>query len=227
MVTGLVFGLYPQLDLRISGLFYDPVRRAWPADHTDLYSTYRSLSSVVTAILVIIVVGASALALIRRRESPLLTQRIAGVLMGSLLLGPGLIVNVLLKPYWGRPRPGEVTAFGGTLDFTAWWNPHGQCDSNCSFVSGETSLVVWLVAWALVLPARWRGPAMAVAVLDTAFMGASRLVTGAHFASDVLFAVLVTAWSIWLMRWLLLPEPTIATSRGAATFDLSSPRTAE
>lgn len=234
VATGLVFGLYPQFDLQISGLFYDPVRRTWPADHTALFGFHRNLSILVTAILVIIVVGARALAAIRRREASVITRRVAGVLIGSLLLGPGLIANVLLKPYWGRPRPGEVTAFGGTLDFTAWWNPHGQCDSNCSFVSGEESLAVWLFAWAVVLPARYRGPALVVAALHSAFMAAGRLTTGAHFASDLLFAVMVTGWSIWLMHWLLLRAPRAATtSRGAdgphrdLAASLSSPRTAE
>jgi membrane-associated phospholipid phosphatase len=83
-------------------------------------------------------------------------------------------------------------------------------------VSGETSLAVWLVACALVLPARYRGPALVVAILDSAFMGASRLVTGAHFASDVLFAVMVTAWSMWLMHWLVFRDPATApTPQGA------------
>jgi membrane-associated PAP2 superfamily phosphatase len=212
VATGLIFGIFPQLDLQISALFYDPLQRTWPANQSALYGAYRDLSAYLAAVLAIIAVGALALAPFRRRAPSLLCWRVAAFLIGSLLLGPGLIANVLLKPLWGRPRPAAVTEFGGSLDFTAWWNPHGQCDGNCSFVSGETSLAVWLIAWAVVLPARYRAAGMTVALLQCAFMGASRIATGAHFASDVLFAVIVTALSIWAMYWVALRDAGIAAT---------------
>ena len=198
VATGLAFGLYPRLDLQISALFYDPVRRTWPADESAILRYYRDVSSVLSSILVIIAVGAFALAAIRRRVPSLIGLRAASVLLGSLLLGPGLITNVLLKPQWGRPRPAEVTDFGGHLAFVPWWSPHGACDGNCSFVSGEESMAAWLIAWAVVLPGRYRGIAMAAALLQCALMGACRVAMGGHFASDVLFAVILTALSVWV-----------------------------
>jgi membrane-associated phospholipid phosphatase len=54
-----------------------------------------------------------------------------------------------------------------------------------------------LIAWAVVLPARYRGLAMAAALLQCALMGACRVAMGSHFTSDVLFAVILTALSIW------------------------------
>lgn len=198
VATGLVFGLYPQLDLQISAWFYDPARRTWPADDSALIGHYRDLSSVVAVILVIIAVGALAWSAIRRRAPALIGPRAAAVLLGSLALGPGLITNVLLKPQWGRPRPAEVVEFGGKLAFTPWWSPYGACDGNCSFVSGEESIAAWLIAWAVVLPPRYRGVTMALALLHCALMGASRVAMGGHFTSDVLFAVIFTALSIWV-----------------------------
>jgi protein-S-isoprenylcysteine O-methyltransferase Ste14 len=108
---------------------------------------------------------------------------------------------VLLKPLWGRPRPAAVTEFGGQIDFTAWWDPLGQCDGNCSFVCGEESLALWFVAWTVVLPARYRSVAMAGALFHCRLIALIRIATGAHFFSDVLFAVIVTALSIWVMYW--------------------------
>ena len=32
----------------------------------------------------------------------------------SLIVGPGILVNLILKDHWGRPRPVHVTMFGGT-----------------------------------------------------------------------------------------------------------------
>ena len=47
-------------------------------------------------------------------RSPGVPGRAAVFLVLSLLLGPGLLVNVILKDNWGRPRPGSVVEFGGT-----------------------------------------------------------------------------------------------------------------
>jgi hypothetical protein len=60
--------------------------------------------------------------------------------------GAGLMANVLLKDHWGRSRPIDVTQFGGNERFVAWWDPRGNCASNCSFVSGDVSGAFWTVA---------------------------------------------------------------------------------
>ena len=104
VVIGLVFGIAPQLDLRISALFYDPVQRTWPAADSALFISYRNLSYYLPIILVMIAVVAQAIATLRRRASLLSGWRVAVFLLGSFLLGPGLITNVLLKPRWGQPR---------------------------------------------------------------------------------------------------------------------------
>jgi lipid A 4'-phosphatase len=58
-------------------------------------------------------------------------------------------------------------------------------------------MAAWLIAWAVVLPERYRGVTMAAALLQCALMGACRVAMGGHFTSDVLFAVILTALSIW------------------------------
>ncbi len=198
VVAGLAFGLYPQLDLSISAWFYDPLQHVWPATNNRLLIVHRDLSAYLAAILVIIAIILGVASLIRRREPWLMWRRAAGFLIGSCLLGPGLIVNTLLKPEWGRPRPADVIQFGGKLHFVPWWNPFGECDGNCSFVSGETSLAFWVLAWALVVPPRYRAATATLALVNCAVLSAGRIAMGGHFASDVLFAVIVTALAIWL-----------------------------
>ena len=34
-----------------------------------------------------------------------------------LAIGPGVIVNGVFKPFWGRPRPHDTIPFGGERDF--------------------------------------------------------------------------------------------------------------
>ena len=84
----------------------------------------------------------------------------------TLALGPGLLVNGLLKEHWSRPRPGEVVEFGGSLAPTPW-DPRGRCEQNCSFVSGETSGAAWTVAPALLLPGTLRAVALGAAGVFT------------------------------------------------------------
>ena len=56
-----------------------------------------------------------------------------------LALGPGLVVNVLLKDQLGRARPREVVEFGGSHQFTQFWQP-GTAGGNSSFPSGHAAI---------------------------------------------------------------------------------------
>jgi len=62
--------------------------------------------------------------------------RAAVFLTISLLLGPGMLINVILKDNWGRPRPGSVIELGGTQPYVHWWDRSGTCQNNCSFAAG-------------------------------------------------------------------------------------------
>ena len=75
------------------------------------------------------------------------------------------MANVLLKEHWGRPRPIDVTQFGGNEHFVPWWDPRGDCTSNCSFVSGDVTGAFWTVAPAALAPAQWRAFAYGAALV--------------------------------------------------------------
>ena len=81
-------------------------------------------------------------------------------LIATMIIGPGLIVNVGLKDHWHRPRPIQTQDFNGPSPFMPWYDDDGGCKKNCSFVSGEASTGFWMVAPASVLPPPWRGPAI-------------------------------------------------------------------
>jgi membrane-associated PAP2 superfamily phosphatase len=139
-------------------------------------------------------------------RSMLIPGRAAMVMIVTLVLGPALLVNTILKPHWPRPRPGAVHELGGPLPFVAWWDPRGGCDGNCSFVSGEVSGAAWTFAPAALTPMPWRVGAIAGAVAFTAVVALVRIVQGGHFTSDALFAATFTALVVWLVfgavyRW--------------------------
>lgn len=122
----------------------------------------------------------------------------------SFAIGPGLVVNVLLKSYWGRARPNDIVDFGGTAQFTPVFIPADQCPGNCAFVSGDVSIAFAYVAVALLLPARWRPAGVAAALAFGVAMGALRFLQGAHFLSDVVFAALFTLLPIAVLARVLL-----------------------
>ena len=123
-------------------------------------------------------------------------------LLITVLLGPGLLVNVILKDDWHRPRPAHLTEFSGKQNYSYvdWWNPGGNCDRNCSFASGEASSAAWMFAPAMLAPPQWRVAAFAGAAIFTAVISFVRMAAGGHFLTDILFAIILTLIVIWTMH---------------------------
>lgn len=217
-VAGAVFGLYPALDLRISRIFYEIA----DADHnmfvlrlSPALMTMRDAGLWVGTVLIAPAVGALAIKLILPRRKLLMSGRAILFLMATLALGPGLLVNVALKDHWGRPRPIDVTQFGGDQHFVAWWDPRGDCPGNCSFVSGDVAGAFWTIAPAALAPPQWRAVAYGAALALGAAMAVFRMMAGGHFPSDVIFAGVFTFLIIWLVYALIYRWPRTRLSDDA------------
>ncbi len=107
-----------------------------------------------------------------------------------LALGPGLVVNVMLKDNQGRARPREVREFGGQYPFSQIWQ-RGDTGNNSSFPSGHASVAFYLTAPWFVLRRRKRVQAtcwLAGGLGYGSLVGAARILQGGHFLSDVLWA---------------------------------------
>ncbi len=122
-------------------------------------------------------------------------------------MAPGLLVNVVLKDHWGRSRPIDVTQFGGNEHFVAWWDPRGDCPANCAFVSGDVAGAFWTIAPAALAPPQWRAVAYGAALALGTGMAVIRVMAGAHFPSDVIFAGVFTFLIIWLAYALIYRWP--------------------
>ncbi|GAB4388889.1 phosphatase PAP2 family protein [Albidovulum sp.] len=205
LIAAAVFALWPELDLRVSALFWRPGEGFFLRDQPILGALrYLAWGASLVLFLLSVVVAA-----ITRCQDMLRRAAFVALLY---LTGPILLVDMLLKRFWGRARPAQVTEFGGPADFTPFWLPSDQCARNCSFVSGEGSAAVALILAALVLVPvlrRWL-PRRAVAgiVLATGALSvltlAQRVATGRHFLSDTVFAtLLVLAIGLVLHRLLL------------------------
>ena len=135
--VGVVFALYPQLDIAISRAFFDESYRAFPIQYSLVARNLRDLFTYVVAAIVAPAFIAIAVKLILPRRQMLIAARAALFLIITLALAPGLMANVILKDHWGRPRPAAIEKFYGPEKFVPWWDPRGTCDKNCSFVAGE------------------------------------------------------------------------------------------
>jgi membrane-associated PAP2 superfamily phosphatase len=153
------------------------------------------------------VLAALALKLLLPRRRLLISGRAIVFLVATLALGPGLLTNVILKDHWGRPRPIDVTQFGGDQHFVAWWDPRGDCPGNCSFVSGDVSGAFWTIAPAALVPLPWRGLAYGAALALGAGMAALRIMAGGHFFTDTVFAGVFTFLIIWVVHGLIYRWP--------------------
>ena len=202
VVAGLAFGLYPQLDLDLISPFYHPAT-GWVVGGRG-WLLVRNVASGLIA-LTAAPAGIALLGKIVRPHKPtLMPTRHALLILLTLALGPGLLANTILKDNWGRPRPSEVTEFGGPLKFLPWWDPRGPCPKNCSFIAGEPSGAFWTLAPAALTPPHWRAVAYGAALAFGAVVGLVRAAGGGHFFSDVVFAGVFMFLLIWIMHGLLL-----------------------
>jgi len=208
-VVGLVFGLFPQLDLYISGFFYgyreEPLYFA--LRFRAPLKIARTVAVWIPTLMIIPPVVAVIGKLIRPRRPMFMPGRAVLFLILTLALGPGLLVNGLLKDPWARPRPVDVTEYGGVEHFVPWWYPRGDCPSNCSFVSGDVSGAFWTIAPAALAPPQWRALAYGAALTLGTVTAAFRVMAGAHFVTDVVFAGVFTYLIIWFVYALIYRWP--------------------
>lgn len=227
VAAAIFFVLFPGVDLSFSRLFYQPGEGFFPRGYLPVDILY-GLAVVIAYAVAVFVVGASLARLIPRLERLWVRPRVIAFIALSLALGPGLIVNSLLKDNVGRARPYMIAEFGGTKTFSPALAPSDQCPKNCSFVSGHAAGAFFLVTFAfLVRTPRRRRYAMAGALAFGAASGLGRIALGAHFLSDVVFAGLIVYAVAWALHEFLLvreskPPPWL-DKLGLSKLGLSEP----
>lgn len=135
-------------------------------------------------------------------------RRTCLILVLAVILGPGMAVNTIIKPLWGRPRPRHVEQFGGAQLYRAWWQPNGA-GRGSSFPSGHASIGFVMIAGAVsVSHRRWRGWATGGAIGYGFLMSCGRVAQGGHFVSDTLWSGLIVVCITYAL-WQTLPSDIV------------------
>ena len=186
-LASIIFIVFPGIDLEVNRRFYAG-NGMFSARSIGWVKLVRS--AFVDCFYLCIAVILAGLTITRGRTRTWLRLPFAqwAFLALCLAVGPGFVANVGFKDHWGRARPNEVVEFGGKKAFTPPLLPSDQCDSNCSFVSGEAaSMFLPFYAVALLLP-QAAALLLASGTVCGLTAGLIRVAQGGHFLSDVIFA---------------------------------------
>jgi len=188
LIASAIFYNLPGIDRAFTGLFYEP-GRGFPAAKIGMLIDFRNLASNLSVALPITLGLALTLKLIYPSKPCLLSPRMSLYFISLFLIGPALMVNGVLKSFWGRPRPVSVIDFGGPWPFHEAWVIANHGWLNRSFSSGEAATVACLLPLALFVPRQWRWQVATLVGMLVAATSLNRIAFGAHFLSDVTISI--------------------------------------
>lgn len=206
LIASAFFLAFPPVDLWFTGLFYEP-GSGFPLRSDPFLLGLREAIALLLMLAAVALLVPVAVKLARPDQPSPVSPTVPLFLLSTLALAPGLLVNGILKSFWGRPRPFMVTDFGGDLPFVPVWKITDYCARNCSFVSGEASSAIWMLAIALVVPRGWRTAVLVVTIPLALLLSFARIAFGNHFLSDVVISWGLTLLVIALLHRLLIVSP--------------------
>ena len=206
LILSIIFFLFPNIDITVSGLFFGQDNRFLAAEHDWFIVLIRKIILPFFVLLVFFIPIAALFKEIIYKEKILnKTIRDWIYLFSCLVISTGVIVNLIFKGMWGRARPSDTIIFGGEYPFTIPWLNVDYCSSNCSFVSGDVSFFTLSLALLIIFNKQnWN----IYAYLLIGFISFLRIAEGDHFLSDTVMSFIVTYVSIKILYdlFLLLPE---------------------
>jgi membrane-associated PAP2 superfamily phosphatase len=144
------------------------------------------------------------LSLVKANFRPYRRQTLV-VFLTTVIAG-GILVNAILKPYWGRPRPRQTVEFGGERNYLHPYQ-RGIPGQGESFPCGHCTMGFIFVSL-IVFYRHSKGLAVAGTVFGLGYgglVGMARVVQGAHFVTDVVWSLGVIGMTAVMLNNLVLP----------------------
>lgn len=188
---------FTDIDQRIAGLFYEPGKKgvhAWPWQHgwlmDNLFKHATAFTVTIAVVALMVTLSGFCWPITKTWQRPAL------FIVLVIALGPGLVVNLVFKDHWGRPRPVHLIEFGGKNTYLPplkiGATPHK------SFPCGHCS--VGFMFFALYfLSKRRKALYFALTMLFAFMMAITRMTAGGHFISDILWS----GYLVFLVNWLI------------------------
>jgi len=212
----------PEIDLSISNAIWEVcpgARGGRPWCAIEPVMAARQIFMGVFFLVAIATAVATVRIVLQKRQWLGYEQARCWFMIAVLIVGPGIVANLIFKDNLGRARPRDIVEFGGTKSFTPPLVPSAECARNCSFISGEASSnYAAFFALALLIP-RYRMALLAAGIALGTLAGGIRIIQGAHFVSDVLFAGIFMAITVSLLHIAFIgiwrdPRRTLSTLTG-------------
>lgn len=189
LVTTLLFAS-GSLDIGAARLFFaaqGPDR--WPLARELPWRVLYHAAGWITASLVIAGLAALGLSVHRARRH---WRGPATLVLLAVVIGPGVIGNLVLKDHWQHPRPRDIEQFGGGQRYVP--SPLMGSEGGASFPCGHCTVgflygIGWWI-WRSRRP-RWARASLAAGIAAGSLLGLGRMAAGAHFFSDVIWSALL------------------------------------
>jgi lipid A 4'-phosphatase len=201
LVTGLLEAF--DVDRRVAAQFFRP-GDGWYLAKEPLWAWLHAYGTIPGLILTLGALGAWLAGLyvpaLKDWRKPCL------LVVLTTVIGAGLLVNAVLKQYWGRPRPDQTIEFGGKWSYRPIFSP-GTPGQGASFPCGHCTMGFVFLA---MVGFRRKNKMLAVGGAATGvilgiLLSAARIVQGAHFLSDTIWSLGIIAMSITVFDAYLAP----------------------
>lgn len=198
LISILIFLIIPVIDIKISNLFFSE-----NSFISEKYSIVKSIRILLKNLMIIIPFFGVFffLFILKKKRKKELRLRLAviGLLIGPII-GCGVIANLIFKENWGRARPVHIAEFGGNKIFSPPFFRSDQCETNCSWISGETSGAFSFMVGTIIL----RNHIFFICNWILGFLVFfCRLSMGGHFFSDNLFSLFLMLYLAYGYRYLV------------------------
>jgi lipid A 4'-phosphatase len=176
-----ILTLITKLDQYIAFLSYDNV-------HHDFYGHWYFWCTLIYQAIpycVLLVLMMPILLFFTKKYSKKVLIKFIIITYVSLFLSVGVMVNLVLKTYYGRPRPRQFVA-DATM-YRDFWQPNWhESELDNSFPSGHASVgfYLFLPIYTLTREKKY----LLFSILTGALVGIVRILQGGHYFTDVLFA---------------------------------------